>query len=82
MLSSLLVHVYGSLSCEFSPWKGMAGYEIFDCRRRRRPSGKPSVPELKEGSELRVLITERWVSSWSKVDYMELLSGWQIWIIA
>ncbi len=60
----------------------MAGYEIFDCRRRRRPSGKPSVPELKEGSELRVLITERWVSSWSKVDYMELLSGWQIWIIA
>jgi hypothetical protein len=64
ILSLLLVHVYGSLSCEFSPWKGMAGYQIFDCRRRRRrPSGKPSVPELKEGSELRVLMTERLVQA-------------------
>jgi hypothetical protein len=63
MLSLLLVHVYGSLSCQFSPWKGMAGYEISDCRRRRRPSGKPSVPKLKEGSELRVLMTERWVQA-------------------
>jgi hypothetical protein len=59
ILSLLLVHVYGSLSCEFSPWKGMAGYEISDCRRRRRPS----VPELKEGSKLRVLMTERWVQA-------------------
>ncbi len=64
MLSLLLFHVYGSLGCEFSPWKGIAGYEISDCRRRRRrPSGKPSVPELKEGSELRVLMTERLVQA-------------------
>jgi hypothetical protein len=63
-MSLLLVHIYGSLSCEFSPWKGMAGYEISHCRRRRRrPSCKPSVPELKEGSELRVLMTERLVQA-------------------
>jgi hypothetical protein len=43
----------------FHHGKELAGYEISDCRRRRRPS----VPELKEGSKLRVLMTERWVQA-------------------
>jgi hypothetical protein len=37
--------------------------KLSDWRRRRRPSGKPSVPKLKEGSELSILMTERWVQA-------------------